>query len=143
MIKVYVSGPYTTGDTCVNVRRAIDMGNKLLELGYAPFVPHLTHFWNLIHRHGWKKWMKYDLSMVEVCDCILRLPGVSRGGDIEVLHADKRGKLVFYSVADLLKDMPPAQGLMIDPSIIEALETGPYLESDAEINSALTPNLAR
>jgi hypothetical protein len=41
--RIYVAGPYTKGDA-VNVRNAYMAVNKLADLGFAPFVPHATHF---------------------------------------------------------------------------------------------------
>jgi hypothetical protein len=95
MIKVYVSGPLTTGtytETCFNVRKAIDMAEQLFSLGYAPFCPHLTHYWHLHHAHTWSEWMAFDRVWVEACNVLYRLPGVSKGADQEVewaLAADK------------------------------------------------------
>ena len=52
--RIYVAGPYTQGDSCVNTRNALDVGNRLMDKGMAPFVPHLSHFWHtMTTRHGW------------------------------------------------------------------------------------------
>ncbi len=45
--KIYVAGPYTKGDVAVNVRSAFEAANKLADFGFAPFVPHGTHFWHI------------------------------------------------------------------------------------------------
>lgn len=42
--RVYVAGPYTNGDVAVNVRTAYEAADRLADLGFAPFVPHSTHF---------------------------------------------------------------------------------------------------
>lgn len=35
---VYISAPYTKGDVAQNVKRVLDVADKLLEMGYIPFV---------------------------------------------------------------------------------------------------------
>ena len=49
MKHIFIAGPYA-GDQAVNVRRAIEVANKLLLRGYVPYVPHLTHFWDFNSR---------------------------------------------------------------------------------------------
>jgi len=44
--KIYVAGPLTQGDVIDNVSKAVDAGDILFELGYAPYVPHLNLFWH-------------------------------------------------------------------------------------------------
>lgn len=39
MVKVYVASPYTLGDVAVNVKAQMDAADKLISLGFAPFVP--------------------------------------------------------------------------------------------------------
>lgn len=85
--KIYVAGPYTLGDVAVNVRAAIDAANQLLALGFIPFVPHLSHFWHMIAHHPYEDWIRYDLQWLEACDAVLRLPGESKGADLEVKRA--------------------------------------------------------
>lgn len=83
MIKVYIAGPYTNGDVAVNVRNAIEVGQKLLSLGYAPFIPHLTHFWHIIFPNNYRKWLEVDAEFLLCCDYVIRLPGLSSGADEE------------------------------------------------------------
>lgn len=45
IVRVYIAGPYSKGDVLENVRKAVLMGTELFKMGYAPYVPHLTHFW--------------------------------------------------------------------------------------------------
>ena len=95
-VKVYVAGPYTKGDIAVNVKAAIDVANELASAGFYPFVPHLSHFWHLIHPHPYMTWMELDSAFVKVCDCLLRLRGESRGADGEVLLARELNIPVYY-----------------------------------------------
>jgi hypothetical protein len=48
--RIYVAGPYTKGDVAVNVRNAFEAANRLADVGFAPFVPHATHFWHMLFR---------------------------------------------------------------------------------------------
>lgn len=100
--KIYVAGPYTKGDVAVNVRNAIEAGNILADLGFAPFVPHLTHFWHLVFPRPYEFWCDLDNQFIAHCDGMLRLPGVSTGSDAEVELAKQQGIPVFTSIDDLV-----------------------------------------
>ncbi len=100
--RIYIAGPYTKGDVCQNVREAIDVAEELTRHGFVPFVPHLTHFWHLIHPHSIDFWYDYDNEWIAICHSLLRLPGDSVGADAEVRLAEKLGVPVFYSVEDLV-----------------------------------------
>jgi len=101
-IRVYIAGPYTTGDVSVNVRRAIVMADYLAGYGFIPFVPHLSHLWNLINPRPYDFWISYDLEWLKVCHCLLRLEGKSPGGDKEVEFAKNNDIPVFTEIEDLL-----------------------------------------
>jgi len=100
-MRIYVAGPYSKGETAINVRNAILAGDKLLEMGHTPFIPHLTHFWHYISPKPWDVWLKIDQDWLEVCDAVLRLDGESKGADLEVELAKKLGKPVYYSLEEL------------------------------------------
>lgn len=101
MIRVYVAGPYSKGDVAQNVRRAFEAGNKLADLGFAPFVPHSTHFWHMLFPRPYKFWLNLDNQFIPLCDALIRLPGDSGGSDKEVALAKKNNIPVFYSVDSL------------------------------------------
>jgi hypothetical protein len=109
-IRVYVAGPLSTGGTyeqvCDNIKKAIEMGEALLNAGYAPYIPHYTHYWNLIHTHSWEEWMDHDKAWVLASDALLRLPGPSKGADQEVEWATEAGIPVFTTVRSLMQSMP-------------------------------------
>ena len=98
---VYISAPYTKGDVAINVKRVIDVADKLLELGYIPFVPHLTHFWHIISPKPYKVWVEIDEAFIPFCSKMLRLDGESNGADNEVELAKKLGIPVYYSIKEL------------------------------------------
>lgn len=103
MIKVYIASPYTLGDVAVNVKRQLDMADKLMDNGFAPFAPLYSHFQHMAHPRPYQDWIKIDLEWVEVCDCVLRLDGESKGADGEVNYANELGLPVFYSLEQLTK----------------------------------------
>lgn len=101
MIKVYIAAPYTKGDTAVNVKRAIDAAAELIDAGYAPYVPQLTHFVHMAHPHDYGIWLEQDVEWLTACDCLLRLPGESNGASLEVAEAMRRNIPVFYDIKSL------------------------------------------
>ena len=101
MIKVYVAGPYTKGDVAINIRNAFEAADKLATLGYAPFVPHSTHFWHMLFPRPYEFWLELDNQFLPCCDVLLRLPGESSGSDKEVALALKYKMPVFYSIDEL------------------------------------------
>lgn len=103
MIKVYIASPYTIGDVAVNVKRQLDCANELIELGFCPFAPLYSHFQHMAHPQPYDTWVKLDVEWVQVCDCLLRLDGESKGADGEVKHALEYSKPVFYSVSELVE----------------------------------------
>src|SRR3984885_14282848 len=101
--RIYVAGPYTNGDVAVNVRNAYDAANRLADLGFAPFVPHATHFWHMLFPRPYEFWLDLDNQFLPVCQAVLRLPGPSSGADKEVLLAQERGIPVFAKIDELVR----------------------------------------
>lgn len=99
--KVYIAGPYTKGDVGINVRNAMDVCNKLINLGIIPFCPHLMHFQNISYPQSYETWLEYDIEWLKQCDIILRLNGESDGADYEVTVAEHRDMPVFYTIEEL------------------------------------------
>jgi hypothetical protein len=103
MKKVYIAGPYSKGDREFNVRQALIFAEHLTQLGFIPYVPHLSHFWDLQHPHDHKFWLDYDRHWLEVCACLLRIPGESAGADQEMKWALDMGKPVFLDIESLVE----------------------------------------
>ena len=101
MIKVYIASPYTRGDIAKNVKRQMDCVNELINMGYAPFAPLMSHFQHIIHPQPYEKWLELDMEWLEQCDYLLRLPGDSKGADMEVKRAKEIGMPTFYSTNEL------------------------------------------
>ena len=105
MKKVYVAGPYSKGDVATNVRNAFSAANQLADLGFAPFVPHYTHFWHIIFPRPYEFWLDLDNQFLPHCDALLRLPGDSSGADKEIELAQSLNIPVFYSIEDLVSNL--------------------------------------
>ena len=100
-MRIYVSAPYSKGDVCINVRKAIEAGDRLLEMGHTPFIPHLTHFWHYVSPKPYETWLEIDRRWIDCCDAVLRLEGESNGADLEVKYAKNLGKTVYYSLDEI------------------------------------------
>jgi hypothetical protein len=103
---VYVAGPLTTGGLYLNTKRAVEMGNKLRELGFLPFVPHAMSMGEFICPLPYEDAMQLDFRWIRRLDALFRLPlewGPSPGADREVKFATEIGKPVFFIIEDLIK----------------------------------------
>ena len=101
-IKVYIASPYSLGDVAVNVRDQIITANTLMTLGYVPFVPLLSHFRHMMFPRNYVEWLNYAMEWIPVCDCMLRLPGKSKGADEEVALAVKLNIPVFHLIHEIV-----------------------------------------
>lgn len=104
-IKVYIAGPYSTGDPVLNVKAAIDAADFLASAGLYPYIPHLTMFWHLIHPHEISFWYEIDREFLLYCNCLLRLPGRSKGASEEVDLARANKIHVYYSAEHLVSEL--------------------------------------
>ena len=112
--RVYVAGPISGGpdhpndsDTILlNVHAAIIAGQRLMRAGFAPMVPHLSHYWDKMFpgMNTWNDWLELDEAWIEKAELMLRLPGRSAGSDREVKLARKLGIPVYFDVDALLSD---------------------------------------
>jgi len=100
---VYIASPYTIGDTAVNVRKQLDCASLLMDIGFIPFAPLLTHFLHLVHPRPYRTWMDYDFEWVKACDFLLRLQGQSSGSDREILVAESNDIPVIRDIKLLLE----------------------------------------
>lgn len=101
---VFVSSPYTLGDKQANVDTQRRVAHQLLDLGYCPIVPLLSHYLEEMRPRPWEEWMHMDFALLAMAHCLLRLPGQSKGADMEVAHATALGIPVYYSLPQLLED---------------------------------------
>jgi Domain of unknown function (DUF4406) len=101
-IKIYIAGPYTYGFPGRNVTHALSIADKILDLGFYPYVPHLTHFWDMIYPRTYESWMELDLIFLEICHGLFHIEGASRGVEIEIKRAKELYMPIFRSI-DRLK----------------------------------------
>jgi len=107
--RVYISGPITKGDRDANFQQAADVHRELMAAGFAVFNPMLSmKFPGAFDIHH-DTWVASDLPWVAAADAVLRLPGESRGADIECEHASIHGVPVFYDAADLRRFFSESQ----------------------------------
>lgn len=106
-IKVYIAGPYSQGDVEANVEVAMRTWLELWAVGYIPYCAHWTYFQNKFLELPYDDWLEFDGYWLESCDAVLRLPGPSRGADMEVTAATQLGMSVYNSTTELLKGLPP------------------------------------
>jgi hypothetical protein len=107
--RVYVAGPITSsGNLLHNVRNALNAGTALLQRGYAPYVPHLTCYWEIFAQENftYEDWIQLDLAYLQTCDALVRLPGVSSGADREVEVATARRIPVYFSLDTVIACEP-------------------------------------
>ncbi len=97
---VYISGPISL-DVLGGTRAAIEAADRILELGHVPFVPHLTILWDLMSPKSHKDWLSMDLYWIKKCDVLLRLPGESKGADLEEDWARQHFIPVIHDVEEL------------------------------------------
>lgn len=121
--KVYLAGPISKGDLRHNLNQAREAARRLMAEGYAPWVPQLTCYMSgdtptidgggtdAATNSGFNHttWLEVDLPWVMAADAVLRLPGESRGADLEVALARELGIPVYESVDEMLAN-PPARG---------------------------------
>lgn len=89
-----------------NIQNAVKAATGLLARGYTPFLPHLAHFWERLYAPNvftYDEWLQYDLKWLEKCDLMYRLPGYSKGADIEEMRAQELNIPVFYDMHALMQ----------------------------------------
>ena len=100
--KVYIAGPCTSSGTEVeNLAKSIEAQRALMKAGFAVLNPVLTLAIPDQAEFSHDEWLEGCLPWVECADLIVRLPGVSKGADVEVAHALRRGVTVIASGVDL------------------------------------------
>jgi len=112
--RVYVAGPITSSGTMtLNIRRALHVGTTLLHRGFAPYIPHLTCFWEIVSpvEFTYADWMALDREFLGACDVMLRLDGFSKGAEEEEQVALNLGRPVYYSLDTLFACERPVRGL--------------------------------
>lgn len=112
---VFVAGPISDKGTLShaqqkqNVEMAVKVGLRLLALGFAPIIPHLSWFADP-HNLFSDDWYKVDHEFIRRSDALLRLPGASWGANIEVELAKNINVPVLYSIEEVIRWHEAANG---------------------------------
>ena len=93
MIRVYVASPYTNGDKEENVNLQMNVANELLERGYAPYTPLLTHFQHIKYPRIEEDWLNLDFEFLSCCDILIRIKPIKNGNEVISPGADKEEAL--------------------------------------------------
>ena len=108
MKKIYIAGAISSPvleEGLKNLQQGIKAGAEVLKMGLYPYVPHLDYQFNLVQEDHIPVdiYYKYDLAWLEVCDCMLVLPGYekSKGVAAEIDFAKKNKIPIFYSMDDI------------------------------------------
>jgi hypothetical protein len=92
---VFVSGPVSS-DPYGSVRQGIKAFDELRAKGHVPILPQLSVFQEIISPRDYEDWMAYFDAIIERCDVLLRLEGISSGADREVARAMEMNKEIWF-----------------------------------------------
>lgn len=127
---IYISGPLTNGLTAgvrdmeTNIANAQSVAVDLMAAGFAVFCPHSSGMWQREREIPYDEWLAHDFAIIDRCDAVYRLPGVSRGADAEVQYASDVGVPVFYAGGQTYeKLMEQVRGCIIEREHRRALRT--------------------
>ena len=106
-MRIFISGPCTAEhprDVLRNVNSAIDAGIKLMELGFAVFIPHLSHYVHLRPQchFDYEEYLSNDFEWLKVSDAVLRIGGHSAGAEKECNLAKSLSIPVFLQIEALV-----------------------------------------
>ncbi len=114
-LMILISGPYmsgTNGDESAiakNLKAMEDYALPIFSKGHLAVVGEWLA-WPVIRQaggdsHSSEQFTEYQYPvahrLLEKCDAILRIPGESRGADIEMAKAKEMGKLIFMSLDEI------------------------------------------
>jgi hypothetical protein len=121
---ILISGPYMSGtngqesEIAKNLKAMEDYALPIFERGHLAVVGEWLA-WPLILQAGGESHSSEQFSefqypvahrLLEKCDAILRIPGASRGADIEMAKAKELGKIIFTSLEEIPSLKPGSTG---------------------------------
>lgn len=98
--RIYIAAPIVgAGEGLLeSLREAFLTAHELLDLGYAPFCPHLAAHLHLLRPRDREDWLAWGIEWVRACHGLLRLPGESEGVEAEVQEAHAAAIPVFETL---------------------------------------------
>lgn len=104
---IYIASPYTLGDVAANVSVQKEAAHKILDFGHCPIAPLLSHYLHIHRQRPYEDWLKMDLVLLRKSDVLLRLPGESKGADVEVALARELNIPVFLGWDEFMSYFHP------------------------------------
>ncbi len=99
---VYCAGPITKGSYPTNIRNGINAMKLLNDNGYVPFCPMLDTLYAITFPETtYEQYLDYDFQVIMRCDALFRIPGESKGADLEIEFAHSMGIPVFTDFKEL------------------------------------------
>ena len=102
---VFISGPYSGINVEQNLDNVKEVASKLIDLGFAPIIPHFYHYIDMKYNKPYDIWLECALELLERADIMFRLPGNSSGADKEEELANTLNMTVYHSMEELEKDL--------------------------------------
>jgi hypothetical protein len=114
-LMILISGPYMTGTNgdeaaiANNLKTMESYALPIFEKGHIAVVGEWLA-WPVIRNAGGDshtseqfRTYQYPVAhrLLEKCDAVLRIPGESRGADLEMAKAKEMGKRIFYSIDEI------------------------------------------
>lgn len=129
-MRIYIASPYTPGDIEENVQKQIRVWHQLTDEGHTAYAPLLLYYCDLYRRRPYNDYLNHCLSMLPFFAMLLRLPGVSKGADIELKIAKELDKFIFTPSDSVLS---PAD-LELIRRVSEACQPTKYTPQEAAIH---------
>jgi hypothetical protein len=114
-LMILISGPYMSGTDgeevaiAKNLKAMEDFALPIFQKGHLAVVGEWLA-WPVIRQaggdsHSSDQFVQYQYPvahrLLEKCDAVLRIPGESRGADLEMEKAKELGKLIFLSLEEI------------------------------------------
>ncbi len=104
--KVYIAGPISS-DPIAHTGHGIQVYHAVWDMGGVPYLPHFTVFAGMFRQRTWEEWLDHDREWLLTCDAMFRIPGQSKGADLEEVWAREAQIPVFYSLDRLRSYLSP------------------------------------
>ena len=110
-LRIYIAGPYAPRDCTLhdasrvayqNVEKVIKAGLKIIEKGHYIFIPHLAHYVHLLSKEDkGEYYYEWDNTFLDYWATAFFYMAPSKGADMELERAKKKGLLIFYKMKDI------------------------------------------
>jgi len=79
--------------------------DAIMKKGHTPLIPHLSAIWAMSTEEAAhfpeQVWLDWGLRLLERCDSLYRIAGLSRGTEGEVKHAQSLELTIYYNLDDI------------------------------------------